>query len=126
MYDVVVVAAGLPLIAVVSAWSFAIVTSYVTAPSTGFQVRSSGCVGNDTDALSAGETSCGGERHAFVNVRVTHGEIEPLLPTARIRHQYLPSGSVLLIVAIVLRVWKCPRLPSSSELKPVSPASSNS
>src|SRR5262249_61043991 len=106
MYDVVVVAAGLPLIAVVSAWSFAIVTSYVTAPSTGFQVRSSGCVGNDTDALSAGGTGCGGERHAFVDGGVTHGEIEPLLPTARGRPQDLPAGGVFVVVPALARGWE--------------------
>src|SRR5258706_10342881 len=91
--------------------SFAIATSYCTEPSNGFQLRSSGCVGNEIDALSAGDSSVGPVFQCFVNERVTQRDVCPFFRTARTRHQYFPSCSVCRSVAEVLHVWKLPAPP---------------
>jgi hypothetical protein len=83
-------------------------------------------VGNEIDALSAGDRRVGASFHAFVNERVTHREVDPLFRTARTRHQYVPFCSVSGRVAEVLHVEKFPARPRTGELKPLSLASSNS
>jgi hypothetical protein len=83
-------------------------------------------VGNEIDALLAGDSGVGAAFHAFVNERVIHRDVDPLFRTARTRHQYLPFWSVSGRVAEVLHVWKLPALPKTGELKPLSFASWNS
>src|SRR5579885_1219339 len=98
MYEAAVVTAWAPATSELIPESRAIATSYSTAPSTGFQLSSSGCVGKEIDAPLAGERSSGAWPQTFRNECVTHCVTEPFLRTARTRHQYRPSWSVLVRV----------------------------
>ena len=88
----------------------------------------SGCDGNETRAPLTGPRSCGAAVQALRTERgFDQPETWPAFVTARTRHQYVPFGTAVVIVARVFVVSRrVLRRPGMLELKPRSAAIWNS